>query len=419
MKDKIKDKLMNNLGMKILSLLIAIGIWVMIVDVENPVITKKFENITVNEINGDSITQKDKVYTITGGSTVDISVTGRRSFVSSLNRSDLVAYADLSKISITGATFIETQITKHTTTPYEMELGSVKVMTVELEDKASNKFPVEVELVGEVDSGYTISEKQARPNMITVSGANSVIDKINKVVLNANVQGKTSSFQKVINKNDFLVYDNNKDLIDNSKLEFSMNEITVHVEVQKTKEVELKITPVGEPKKGYRLKEFEYEPKKITVAGDEEVLKSLTSISYEYDIDGKSENYEENLAMNEDFIEAIKDYGVIPVDETASIAISIEFEKLDMKEIRINTDDIEIRNLASNLQVQFNTLEVTSLVQGSNDVLNNLSATDLLPYIDLSGYSTGTKLIRVQYDGNGEYDILNKTTINITVVMRQ
>lgn len=411
----MKDKMKKNLGLKILSLLIAVVIWILIVNVDDPVVTKKFEDITVTIMNGDVITEKDKVYTVTGGNAVDVSVTGRRSFVNSLNRSDIVAVADLSELSITGAAYIETNITKYTTTHYEMELGTTKMLTVELEDKISNKFSVDIQLSGEIDSGYTISEKSASPNMITVSGAESVINKIHRVVLDVNVQGRTASFQKVVNKNDFLVYDNNKDLIDNSKLEFSIEDITVNVELQKTKEVELKITPVGQPKNGYRVKEFEYEPKKIIVSGDEDTLSKLSVISYEYDITDKFEDYEENLPISDELLNVIKSYGVSPVDETQTIAISVTFEKLETDEVNISADDIEIRNLSAGYHAEINTSAVKALVQGGNETIGKLVAADLEPYIDLLGYATGTTLVNVQFEGNGEYEILNKPTINITI----
>lgn len=411
----MKDKMKKNLGLKILSLLIAVVIWILIVNVEDPVETKKFEDISVTIINGDVITEKDKVYTVTGGSTVDVSVTGRRSFVNSLNRSDIVAVADLSKLSYTGAAYIETEITKYTTTHYEMELGSTKMLTVESEDKISDKYSVVIQLSGEIDSGYTISEKLASPNMITVSGAESVIKKIHQVVLAVNVQGRTASFQKVINKNDFLVYDNNKDLIDNSKLEFSVEDITVNIALQKTKEVELRITPVGKPKNGYRLQEFEYEPKKIIVSGDEAALDAVSVIPYEYDITDKFEDYEENLPISDELLNVIKSYGVSPVDETQTIAISVKFEELKTDEVKINADDIEIRNLPSSYNVQINTSAVSALVQGGEHTIRKLVAADLEPYIDLSRYSTGTTLVNVQFEGNGEYEIINKPTINITI----
>lgn len=411
----MKDKIKKNLGLKILSLLIAVVIWILIVNVDDPVVTKKFEDIAVTIINADVITEKDKVYTVTGGNTVDVSVTGRRSFVNGLNRSDIVAVADLSKLSITGAAYIETSITKYTTTHYEIELGSTKMLTVELENKISDKYSVVIQLVGDIDNRYTISEKLASPNMITVSGAESVIKKIYQVVLAVNVQGRTASFQTVINKNDFLVYDNNKDLIDNRKLEFSVDDIAVNIALQKTKEVELRIKPVGDPKTGYRIQEFEYEPKKITVSGDEEVLNKLSVITYEYNINGKFEDYEENLPMSDELLNVIKSYGVSPVDESQTIAISVKFQKLETQEVTVLTNQIQIRNLPIELSAHMNTTVINALIQGGDDIIRSVKSADLEPYIDLSGYSEGTTLVNVKFAGTGEYDIINRPTINVTI----
>ena len=411
----MKDKIMNNLALKILSLLIAVIIWITIVNLDNPIVTKKFENITVTVLNGKEITEKDKVYTITSGDVVDIWVTGRRSFVYSLNRSDLVAYADLSELSFTDAVYIEPAITKATATEYKVELGSTKMLKVELEDKVSNKFPVEISLSGDIDSRYTISEKSASPNMITVSGAESVMNKILKVVVDVNVQGRTASFNKSISKNDFLVYDNNKDLIDNTKLEFSVDEIIVDIKLQKTKEVKLKINKSGSPKNGYEVSEFDYEPKKIVVSGDDETLNNLTEIVYEYDISGKFEDIEEYIPIGDKLLEVIKSYGVYPVDDSQTIAISVKFEKLETTEVSIKADDIQYRNLESGYQVEINTPSVLALVQGSGNMIKNLSAADLEPYIDLTSQTKGTSLVGLQFANTKEYTIIGQYSINVTM----
>lgn len=413
----MKDKLMKNLGLKILSLLIALIIWIVIVNVDDPTTVRKFENVPVTLLNADVITEKDKVYTITDGSTVDIWVTGRRSFVNSLVRSDLSAVADLSKLSITGAVYIEPDVSKATTTSYSLELGNTKMMTVELEDKVSKKSQVEVKLSGDIDDGYTITEKSASPNMITVSGAESVINKIGSVVVDISVQGRTTTFSNIVLKDNIQVYDNNGDRISNDKLEFSVDEIAVSVTLQKTKEVQLNINPVGEPRNGYQLADsgFEYEPKTITVTGEQATLDSLNAITFDYDITDKYEDYEENLAMSDGLLEVIKSYGVSLVDESQNIAISVKFEKLETEEVKIDKDEIEVRNLSSGYEADMNTSTINALVEASADVLKELSAADLKPYIDLSGYQAGTVLVNVKFDGEGEYEILNKPTINITI----
>ena len=410
----MKDRLMKNFGLKILSLLIALVIWIMIVNVDDPTITRKFEDIQVTELNKDAITEKDKVYTIKDGKTVDVYVTGRRSIVGELSAKDFVPVADLSKLSITGAVNIEVEVPLRYKSSLRVELGPTKVMTVELEDKVSKKYPVEIELSGEIQNGYTISEKTASPNMIMVSGAESVVNKIDRVYIDISVQDKMTTFQRVVQKDKFLVKDKNGDPIDNSKLEFSTDEVAVQITLQKTKEVNLDINVIGEPANGYKLEYCEYEPKTILVTGDDETLEGLSTITYNYSIEGKSEDYEENLARDE-IVEMLKDYGVTLVDESQTIALSLKFSKLENQEISIRPDQVEIRNLQEGYAAEINSTLISALVQGTQEVLKGTSVKTLKPYIDLSGYSTGTKIVPVQFAASGDYIILNKATINITI----
>lgn len=69
----MKKLLLNNIGLKIISILIAIVLWFAIVYTYDPAKTADF-TIPVTVINGDSITKLGKVYEVEQGNTVNIRV---------------------------------------------------------------------------------------------------------------------------------------------------------------------------------------------------------------------------------------------------------------------------------------------------------------------------------------------------------
>lgn len=423
----MKDKLMKNLGLKILSLLIAAIIWVIIVNLDDPVITRKFSDITVTPKNVEAITDIGKVYTIIDGGTVDIYVTGRRQYVNKLTRSDLSADADLSALSQVGATYIEPHINKLTASSCTVELGSTKMMKVQLEDKDIVKKQIEIRLSGEVDSDYTVVNKEAKPNMISISGAKSVVNKIDSVYADINLSGYSSDFHQIVLKKDLKVYDFNKDLIRNDKLEFSQDEVKVSITVQKTKEIELRVIPVGEPKPGYELVEFESLPKTILVTGTDDVLNHLSYITIEYEINDLYENddinenddvyedFEANIANYDKFIDALEEKQVTLVDETQTIALSARFEKLENKEVTIEKSEIEVKGVPEGFQAEINTDRIQALVQGRAGIIKHMSASDLKPYIELSGQLEGTKLISIKFEEMTDYQLINQPIVNVTI----
>lgn len=60
----MKDRLLNNIGLKIMSLLFAIVLWMMVVNVDNPVDEETFRNVPVQVLHGEIFTTKASTYSI-------------------------------------------------------------------------------------------------------------------------------------------------------------------------------------------------------------------------------------------------------------------------------------------------------------------------------------------------------------------
>ena len=102
----MKEKIMNNLSLKILAVVLAAIVWVIVNNVDDPVSRKTFKNIEVELQNEDAISSLDKVYEVKTGGIINVTVSGKQSVLRKINASDIVAVADLSDLSITNATYI-------------------------------------------------------------------------------------------------------------------------------------------------------------------------------------------------------------------------------------------------------------------------------------------------------------------------
>lgn len=94
---KVKDKLLNNLGIKILSLILAFFFWVVIVNSQDPVDTRTIEDVPVSIINVEKAELEGTPEVIDEG-TVDVVVKARRSICDKLSAENFVATADITKI---------------------------------------------------------------------------------------------------------------------------------------------------------------------------------------------------------------------------------------------------------------------------------------------------------------------------------
>ena len=62
MKIQMKIKLFENIGLKILSLLVAMILWLGIVNMADPIVTRTLYNIPVEILNENAITDVNRVY---------------------------------------------------------------------------------------------------------------------------------------------------------------------------------------------------------------------------------------------------------------------------------------------------------------------------------------------------------------------
>ena len=86
----MKNKLMKNLSLKILSVVAAFLFWLVIINVTDPTTVKTFYGIPVQVLNENVITSANQVYEIESGDSVNITVKGKRSFIQSLSNLSLI-----------------------------------------------------------------------------------------------------------------------------------------------------------------------------------------------------------------------------------------------------------------------------------------------------------------------------------------
>ena len=116
----MKKKLTNNLGLKILALFFSVILWLIVVNINDPVVAMSFSGIEVEIRNADSITSQGKVYEILEGNTkIDVVVRAKRSIIDSLSKENIRAIADMEEL-----TFMDTVGISLSTNKYNDKLDN-------------------------------------------------------------------------------------------------------------------------------------------------------------------------------------------------------------------------------------------------------------------------------------------------------
>jgi hypothetical protein len=371
----MKKLFTENIVLKLGSVVIAIILWILVVYTYDPVATTNF-TLGVDIINGDSIASSGKVYEVIEGDTITIRVKANASLIKNLKASDFKATADVSKLSPTYHANIDVVCTKSDNVEITI-VGSAKLLAVKLEDLVTKQFSVTVEKSGEAKSGYYVGEAIAKPNLITVSGGKTSVEKISVVKVKADIDGANASFNL---DGTPVAYDSDGNEITTGSLKFSDNPVSIAVNVYKTKTVSIVVESHGEPYKGYSVQDIDYEPKTVTVAGADKLLSKLTAITIPLNIEGKITDVEASINLS-DYIEE----GIYLVDKDVVINAKCNIVRLGTKEVEILPSDISLNNKSDAFNYEFTGSEkITVTLSGLSDKLKNIEKTDIEPYIDLS-----------------------------------
>ena len=94
-----KRRIPSNPGLMILSFVLALVLWLVVANIENPVTTKVFRDVEVTITNENAIKEINKVYEVSSGDKATFAVKGRRSVLDNLTAKDFKVVADLSHMS--------------------------------------------------------------------------------------------------------------------------------------------------------------------------------------------------------------------------------------------------------------------------------------------------------------------------------
>lgn len=386
----MKEKLTNNLFIKLLTIPLAAMIWLIIINIDDPVSKTTIPNVSVEVLNESSIISAKQVYDVVEGGTVSVTIKAKRSILDKIRKTDIRVTADLENITqfnrvelIPQCSKFENDILEITTNP--------KMLTVTLEESATEVKSVQPVQTGVVDSGYYIDTIKTTPNMIEITGAKSVVEKIAEVRVTVDVSGKQQSFKKTrLNPR---VYDEDGKEIDSSRLIFSHTDITAKVTVLPTKMVPIQITQEGDPMIGYYVTGIEFDPSQIELAGKAEVLSKIYSIPITVNVAGANGDMDRDIDITQYLPENTKLVG-----DVAAIAVRIKVERFATKDFSLEIDNIKIVNQPEDLELVFSAenpmLKVT--IMGLDEDLARLTVEDLKAYIDLEGLSKGRHTVAVQ-----------------------
>ena len=272
----MKKKIMNNLDLKILALLFSVILWLIVVNIDDPVKTVQFSGVEVQIMNAEELEAQGKVYDILDNTgEITVTVKGRRSIVEDSAKENISAVADMKDL-----TSMDTLSIEVTSNKYANELDDIKSdkdnVRLSIEDLKKVQKVIEVKVTGEPDDGYITGALTTAMNQIYLEGPESLIDKVSYAQAQINVDGVKANVSSSV---PIKLYDVIGKEIHDERITMNINTVSVNQEILMTKEVPVEYRIGGEPADGYALTGVvEADVETVLIAGRKAILDEVESI---------------------------------------------------------------------------------------------------------------------------------------------
>lgn len=423
----MKKNMINKFTLKVLSLIIAILIWLLVRNVDDPIVVRTFYEIPVSIENASYLAENLEIpLLVDGKDTVKVRVKGARSVVSKLKKEDIKAVADMTQIiskdttpimvpvEVTGTGISDSDITVR---PRNIQVDIEKQKSVEKTIAVSTGDT-------QPDKDYEIGNLKANPEKVTISGSETIINKIDKVVALIDVTGRKESNIEI--KSQLKIYDKNLDELSPKQLEYlnikeiSDNTIRIQAQFWKVKQnVKIKAEYSGEPKRGYEVDSINLVPDTISVAGTDEALKKLEQEGNTLEIPGKyidvtdkTGDFEQNIDLSELLPEDLK----LVRDLNSSVIATVKILPYNSRDYEVSVTQIEADNKAEDLDLVFQDEQITIRAKAKEQDLDSLSAANIQVQIDLSGYGEGEYEVPVTVTLPGGYELVESIKVKVKLV---
>lgn len=327
----MKLKLTDNLFLKLLSIGLAVILWLAVVNISDAEGTKTFSK-EVTLLNTDIITENGQVFRVEDNTNVvKVTVRARKSVLDKLRQEDFILTADMKKdLKYNYLVGINVECrNKSISVAEDVTLDRYNIQ-VSVEDSATEQFPVIVRYTGKPADGMVVGSLVPEQTVIKITGPVSIVERIRLVEALVDVTGLPGNTVKTCTLN---LYDGADDVIDTTYLNFvgKSDGIDITVSLLNTKTVPLKFQYSGTPAENYEVTEISCKPETVDIAGTAEVLSGITRLEIpESAVD--VEGIDEELQLVVDITEYLPSGIILEDAENASVLVTVKVTYVEPEE---------------------------------------------------------------------------------------
>lgn len=383
----------RNLTLKVISMLLAILLWVYVSNVQNPIRQRVFNSIPLTYIG-----LGEQLSVVKMPESVTVQVQGNEGQINSLAAKDLIAYVDLKGVG-SGTNNIDAKVS----VPAGVQVirinpGRVPVTIDALQIK---QVAVKVKYTGKLARDFQAMEPVIKPQKVVLRGPQQQLQDIQEVYVTVDLKNASKNILETLP----VQFGEAKDGRGYSNVTTQPGVVEVLIPVTETlptKNVAIKPVFKGQPASGYRVEGVVSAPDYVTIVGPSQELERIAFLeTTEIDLSGKNKNFRQEVNLK--IPKGIR----LAKGERPIVIVQIGSET---KVETLQGVPVEIKNAAPNNQVTINPLQVDVSWSGKADP-------ELSLWVDVANLPPGVHDLVVQTKHHPDMQVLRIVPEHISVTV--
>ena len=384
MKNKFIDFWTRNPLLKLISLGVAFFLWLVVVNYDDPMMSKTYSSIPIDLTNVSAITDAGKVYEMEdAGETVSVTVKAKRSIQNSLGRDDFRASADLSRVDENGNVPIEVKAIRYSDRIDSINIKGKTTVSVIIEPLKERQLNIQVSTKGDLPEEYKVGQVTLDKNVVKISGPQSKVDQVASAGVSVDVSGMT---QDISTSEDVRLLDADGSVLDFDDVQLSRISVGVNVQLWKIKTLPITYGYTGEPAEGYATTGvITCVPDSIRIAGVASAVDKINSLvvpSTAVDITGSVTDRSVTVEATDYLPSGLT---LADEDDTGNILITVGISILNKRTVEVPVANVRVANLPEGLSATVGGLGdmMAVEVQGLGERFENLEPHAIMGSIDV------------------------------------
>ncbi len=373
----------------VLSVVVAIGLWLYVVMVVSPGSENTYYNIPVVLQNENVL--KDRGLMITSDlPAVTLTLSGNRTDLNKLDENNINILVNAAGIEAAGTHQLSYDVSYpgSVTDSAITRVGqSTNVITVKVEKRVTKRVDVVIMYVGAVPEGFIADKENVVMDYetIEVTGPESVVDKITQARIQVDLTNKNVS---VMGRYVYDLCDGNNNPVDAELITTNVDVVNLTVNIKRVKEIQLSLNTIyggGATDKNCIVK---IEPQTIRVSGSDVLLANLNVL------DLGTLDLAEILTDQTITFPITLPEGVTNETGVNEAKVTVKFEDLKVK--NLNVTNIQAINVPDGMEVDMITQALEVTLRGPTALINAITQDDIAVTVDFGNAQVGTATMRAK-----------------------